>query len=138
MPMKATHPTIRGRTILVVDDNAHMRRLVGTLLDAVGAGRVIEADCAEAALELLYQRPDLDIDLMVLDWRMKAMTGLELAQHLRDAPDSPAPDLPILLVSAYVEDGDKPRLRAMGINGVLAKPIGMQSLLCAVGDVLAA
>lgn len=134
----APHPIIHGRTILVVDDNAHMRQLVGTVLSAVGAGRVIEADCAEAALALLHQRPDLDFDLMVLDWQMRAMTGLELARHLRNAPDSPAPTLPILLVSAYVEDGDMPHLRAMGINGILAKPIGMQSLLCAVGCVLAA
>jgi len=65
---------------LVVDDNAHMRKLVVTILQSFGCAQIQEAESGERAWSVLR---DFNPDVIVLDWSMPAMSGIELLPRLR-------------------------------------------------------
>ena len=69
--------------ILVVDDNAHMRKLVSTILQAFGVSQVFEAESGERAWVVLRE---VNPDICVLDWVMEGMSGLDLVRKLRADP----------------------------------------------------
>ena len=65
--------------VLVVDDSAHMRKLVVTILQAFGVSHIHEAENAERAWSLLLEN---NPDICILDWMMEGMSGLELTQKI--------------------------------------------------------
>src|SRR4051812_38806410 len=72
--------------VLVVDDNGHMRKLVVTILQAFGVTQIAEADSADRAWQSLR---DSNPDVIVLDWVMEGMSGLELIRMIRTNPQAP-------------------------------------------------
>ena len=98
-------------TILVVDDDPLVAMSTVGMLEDLGH-RVIEANSAQRALEIL--EAGQDVDLMVTDQAMPGMTGLELAKIVR----SKRPQLPVLLATGY---GDLPRGQTLTLP-CLAKP----------------
>ncbi len=61
--------------MLVVDDNVHMRKLVVTILQAFGVFQISEAESGERAWDILRE---VNPDVLVLDWVMEGMSGLDL------------------------------------------------------------
>ena len=88
---------VRGRRVLVVDDDPPVREITATMLRTMGLD-VLEAGSGGAALELLDGRAD-GIDLMVIDFAMPGMNGAELAAAARKK----WPDLPVLFVTGYAD-----------------------------------
>ncbi len=84
--------------ILVVDDNAHMRKLVVTILQAFGAVQIYEADCGERGWALLR---DIAPDVVILDWMMEGMSGLEFARRVRTATQTPNPFVPMIMLTGH-------------------------------------
>jgi CheY-like chemotaxis protein len=114
-----------GKRILLVDDDPGARESIKLLL-TIDRHNVIEATNGKEALELFHR--DL-LDLVIIDYFMPQMEGLELAQNIKLS----APSLPILMVTAYLEklvDTDKP------VDAVLAKPFGIADLREAIGRLL--
>jgi signal transduction histidine kinase len=109
----ATPEAIAGHlaTILVVDDDPLVAMSTVGMLEDLGH-RVIEANSAQRALEIL--EAGQDVDLMVTDQAMPGMTGLELAKIVR----SKRPHMPVLLATGY---GDLPRGQTLTLP-CLAKP----------------
>ena len=101
---------------LIVDDHADVRFLIRTIVADAGLPVVVvgEADGAETALEQLVA---LEPDAVVLDARMPRVDGFEAAMRLLER----RPGLPIVLCSAYVDDGVRRRAAAAGIRVVLSK-----------------
>lgn len=128
-----THPYtddgLTGKTVLVVDDNTHMRRLIGTLLAVTGAPDVVEAASARSALARLN---DTAVDLMICDWRMGDMTGLELVKALRGGEVAADPSLPVIAVSAYSNPDLAQAMYDAGANAVMTKPLGISTFLSIV------
>jgi len=118
---------LRGRRILVVDDNATNRRvLCGTL--AAWDVKVQDAESGAAALEIMRQ-PDQSIDCILLDAHMPEMDGYELAQRLHaEHPELP----PMLMLSSGAMRGDGQRCQEAGIAGFFSKPISSEELLAAL------
>ncbi|TVR10146.1 MAG: response regulator [Salinarimonadaceae bacterium] len=107
-------------SILVAEDNAHMRRALVAMLEAFGATAILEAGDGEIALELfLEQKPDIAL----LDWEMPGLDGLALARRMRDRTASPNPFIPILMVTAYAEKGRVVAARDAGVSDFVAKPV---------------
>jgi DNA-binding response OmpR family regulator len=109
--------------ILVVDDDADIRTLVGELLQRAGHG-VIEAPDGESGLKLFYsQHPDL----VVLDVSMPGLDGWEVLKRIRELSD-----VPVLMLTARAEELEKVRGLRGGADDYVTKPFGRQELLARV------
>ena len=82
-------------TVLVIDDEAPIRRLIQRMLEP-NACRVVEAEDAEAGLRLI-ERADPPIDVVLTDWIMSGLHGLDVVEVLHQH----CPSLPVAVISAY-------------------------------------
>jgi PAS domain S-box-containing protein len=123
-PARVEHRTViggGGRTVLLVEDNDHVREFAEELLDELGY-RVLSADSVDAALEILESEA---VDIVFSDVVMPERTGLDLARIVREVK----PALPVVLASGYSEEVVK---GAAAEFQVLSKPYGAQSLSAAL------
>ncbi|MEO1040397.1 MAG: response regulator [Pseudomonadota bacterium] len=111
--------------VLIVDDNAAMRGLVRAILGAFGCENVFEADGAKRAMEIL--RGDA-IDLVISDWKMSPVDGIELVKIMRDPEQSPTPYMPVIMLTAYAEPSRVHEARDAGVTEFLAKPFSSENL----------
>jgi CheY-like chemotaxis protein len=114
-----------AKTILVTDDNEHIRMLIKMTLQFKGY-QVIEAEDGNLALQVLGSKP---VDLLISDIAMPNMTGIELIAKLRSDPAFQ--NLPVIMCSAEREFSEEDLLRR-GANAVLPKPFQPSVLLSAV------
>ena len=122
MANKTIEKMLQGLNILVVDDNAYMRRLTRMMLTNLGAKSVLEAPDGLAALEAIRTA---DPDVMLLDWDMPVLNGIEVLRIVRSFP---RPNLPVIMLTtrakrSYVNEA----LRA-GANEFLLKPTSRKAL----------
>jgi two-component system chemotaxis response regulator CheY len=101
---------------LVVDDSAVTRRILVNSLRAVGFTEIVEAEDGRQAL----QRCDESIDVVITDWNMPAMGGLELVRSLRAKPGLAT--LPVLLITARHTYEDVVEAAGAGVDDYLIKP----------------
>jgi two-component system, chemotaxis family, chemotaxis protein CheY len=110
---------------LVVDDNAHMRRILRTLLHGFGARDVYEAEDGAAGLEAFtHYLPDI----VIADWVMPIFDGLELTQMIRQPGANANPFAPIIMLSGHSERKRVVSARDAGITEFLTKPISAKGL----------
>ena len=111
--------------VLVLDDNRHMRSLVQSILHALGVKNIREAgDAADAFKELQH----FHADIIIVDWHMEPLDGLDFVRLVRTAKDSPNPYVPIIMLSGYTEYRRITEARDAGVNEFLAKPISAKAL----------
>jgi two-component system chemotaxis response regulator CheY len=105
--------------ILVVDDFSTMRRIVRNLLVELGFTNTLiqEAEDGNAALALLRSQP---IDLVVTDWNMPNMTGIDLLRAIR--ADAGLKSMPVLMVTAENNRDQIIAAAQSGVNGYVVKP----------------
>ena len=110
---------------LVIDDNKHMRALVKTILYSLGCKNVLEAgDGADALKELEHSTPDI----VICDWHMSPLDGLDFVRLVRTGADSSNPFIPILMLTGHTESRRVMEARDAGVSEFLAKPISAASL----------
>lgn len=126
----ARQPT---QVVLVVDDVAVNRRLLGTLLDRAGYGHE-GAGGGEQALAMLRARPYAAV---LMDVQMPGLDGFETTRLIR-AMSGPAARLPVLAVTAQDHAETRASATAAGMDGYLIKPVSLEDLTAALGAVLAA
>ncbi len=113
-------------TALIIDDNAHMRSILITLLHAVGVDETRQAsDGGEAMSMLLLWQPTF----IVVDQNMQPMNGTAFARQLRFARNNPCSDVPIIMLTAHTERAIVETARDAGIDEILAKPISAKALM---------
>ncbi len=124
---------VRQRTALVVEDTPSSRELLETFFGCF-AIPCVTADTAEQALELLRGRNgpggENPFGLVVLDWHLPGMNGLDAAARIRAREETR--DLPIILMSAYAGKEEEARCAEVGVNVFLPKPITPSSLYNAI------
>ena len=109
--------------VLVADDFATMRKIVRNILKQIGFDDIVEAEDGQAALQILKSE---NIGLVVTDWNMPNMTGLELLEKIRTDPKTAR--LPVLMVTA---EGLKENVVAAvkaGVNNYVVKPFTAEVL----------
>jgi len=111
--------------ILVVDDMAAMRKILRTLLGQLGYKNVDEAEDGKQALEILRKNPD-KYGLVITDWNMPNMTGIELVQEIRKDPN--LKHLPILMVTAEAKKENVLMAIKAGVNNYIVKPFTAETL----------
>ena len=123
---------VRGRRVLLVEDNAVNRELARLLL-VRHAVRVDEARTGAEALACFDQHR---YDAVLMDIQLPGMSGLEAAAHLRRHPDPQRAATPIIALTANAFRADAERYRAAGLNDTLAKPFEESELLAKLAAVL--
>jgi two-component system cell cycle sensor histidine kinase/response regulator CckA len=116
--------------VLLVEDEAPVRAFASRALSHRGF-KVIEADCAETALELL-QDADLHIDVFVTDVVMPGLDGPSWVREAREA----RPDVPVVFMSGYAEDVFKSQGARIDASAFLAKPFSLTDLTAIVNQQL--
>lgn len=118
---------------LVVDDNHHMRSLVRLILGSAGAGLVREAqDGREALADMRFHVPDI----LITDWMMSPMDGMDLTRYIRTAERSPARSLPIIMMADRAEAGLASVARTAGATDVVPKPLSAAALFRSIRGIL--
>jgi two-component system response regulator HydG len=112
---------IKNTKILVVDDDRRMAKTICDIL-AVKGYDVIEVNSGEEAVEKV--KSDVP-DCVLMDIRMSGMDGIETLKILKKI----APDLPVILMSAYATDDQTCEAKQLGAYTVLEKPFDIQALL---------
>ncbi len=122
--------------VLVVDDEADIRRIVRLSLTAVGRMEVAEAASGPDGIRKAREG---DPDVVLLDLMMPGVDGVSTFQALRSDPETS--DIPVVFLTARVKSPEVERLKALGARGVLIKPFDpmalpglLRGLLTANGD----
>ena len=116
---------------LVVDDYSPMREVVRRLLEELGYEHVHEASDGIAALSLLQSQP---FDLVITDWNMPRMPGLDLLKAVRSDPR--LAHLPVLMVTAEVKREQIIAATQAGVSGYIIKPFTAGALAEKVAKLL--
>ena len=119
------------KRILVVEDNDLNRKLFCDVLQASGFAVDSVADGAEAIERAKAFFPNL----VIMDIQLQDISGLDLIAGLKR--DSALRDIPVLAVTAYAGKGDEERIRQVGAEGYLAKPVSITPFMNAVRGLLA-
>ena len=114
--------------ILVVDDEADIRRIIRILLESRGY-RVLEAPNGKLAVEAVKKEPD--VDLILLDIMMPELSGIEASREIRSISSAP-----ILFLTARTQEQDKLEAYSSGGDDYLAKPFSHGELLMKVDSLL--
>lgn len=117
-------------TILVVEDEAPLLTLLRYNLEKQGFRVEEAADGQEALLRVAETRPDL----ILLDWMLPSLSGLEVCRQIRRRPATR--ELPIIMVTARTEDQDAVRALDTGADDYIAKPFAMEALLARIRALL--
>lgn len=112
---------------LVVDDSSTMRRIIKNSLKRIGFEDIIEAENGRDALEKLA-----DVDIILTDWNMPEMDGLEFVKRVR-ASDT---KIPILMVTTNAAKDDIVEALKNGVNNYIVKPFTPETLKEKVETVL--
>jgi CheY-like chemotaxis protein len=123
---------IRGLRVLVVDDCADSRSLMTRMLSSLG----FEVETLCAGTEALERLRIIDeeaesIDLVLMDWKMPDLNGIETSRRIRRDLHS---DVPIIMMTAFAREVHKSEAEEAGTNGFLSKPIFQSTLFDAIMD----
>ncbi len=113
-------------SILLVDDNQHMRALIREILRSTGMTDIHEAPDAVTAFELIRNTP---IDILVVDYSMPLIDGVEFIRMIRTGKDSPNPFLPIIMLTGHSERNKVFAARDAGVTEFMVKPITAKGLM---------
>ena len=125
IPSNILQPRIEALKVLVVDDDHYMRKVVRTMLNAIGVKTVFEAPDGAAGLEALRVN---NPDLVIVDWEMPMIDGAQFVRMVRSPGEFPVPDIPIIMLSGH---GDRWRVveaARIGAHEYLLKPVSTKAL----------
>ena len=121
--------------VMIVEDNRHMRRLVKSILNALGVMNVAEAENGADAIKRLE---DFEADFLIVDWKMSPMDGITFTHHVRNDDDSPNIYVPIIMLTGHTEAGRVMEARDAGVTEFLAKPISALQLFQRIRTIIEA
>ena len=109
--------------ILIVDDFSTMRRIIKNLLRDLGFNNTAEADDGTTALPMLQQT---HFDLLITDWNMPGMQGIDLLKAVRADPN--LQHIPVMMVTAEQKKEQIVEAAKAGVNGYIVKPFTAATL----------
>ncbi len=123
----------KSMPILIVDDYKTMLRIVRNLLKQVGFENVDEATDGSSALQKLREK---EYGLIISDWNMEPMTGLQLLKEVRT--DERLKATPFIMITAESKPENVIEARRAGVNNYIVKPFNAETLRAKLASVLAA
>jgi CheY-like chemotaxis protein len=109
--------------VMIADDQPESRSMMRAMLTDMGVTQIYEAGDGRDALNFIDVAPDM-IDIVICDWNMPKMTGIELLRQLR----SVWPNTPFLMVTGRKDLGSISEAKASGVSAYIAKPFSPAQL----------
>lgn len=128
--MAEIYSSLAKPTVLIVEDEAPLLTLLRYNLEKQGFRVDEAADGQEALLRVAEARPDI----MLLDWMLPSLSGIEVCRQLRRRTETR--DLPIIMVTARTEDQDAVRALDIGADDYIAKPFAMEHVIARIRALL--
>lgn len=125
---------IQDLSILIVDHNQYMRKIVRTLLINIGVRKVYEASDGIAGLDAIRI---VTPDVVIIDWELPLLNGAEFVRIVRSPGVFPFSDVPIIMLSAHGERWRVVEAVRIGVNEYLRKPVSGQALLDRLTSIVA-
>ncbi|NVK41246.1 MAG: phosphate regulon transcriptional regulator PhoB [Oceanospirillaceae bacterium] len=119
-----------SKRVLIVDDEAPIREMIAVALEMAGY-ECLEADNARDAHEIVV---DSTPDLVLLDWMMPGMSGIDFARRLRK--DEMTAEIPIIMLTAKGEEDSKVKGLESGVDDYITKPFSPRELVARLKTVL--
>ncbi len=110
--------------VLAVEDSTEAMNLMRNMLKEIGINQIYTATDGKQALDFLGECEDL-IDVVIADWHMPRMTGLELLKQLRTVD----PELPFLMITGAADFDSVVEAKANAVTGFVKKPYSAVELL---------
>ena len=124
-PKKEIADLVQALSVLVVDDNQYMRKMVRNLLVNCGIKEIYEAADGIAALDAIRTMAP---DVVILDWEMPLLSGAELVRIVRSPGVFPMPDIPIIMLMGHCERWRVVEAVRLGVNEYLTKPVSAKAI----------
>ena len=124
--------TIKGKRILIAEDNELNAEIAKTVLEDVGA-LVTRVENGQQAVELFKEKPEGTFDAILMDLMMPVMDGYTATRKIRSLECSDAKTIPIIAMTANAFQEDAKKCIAVGMNAHLAKPLDiekMKTIIC--------
>ncbi|MFA5940315.1 MAG: phosphate regulon transcriptional regulator PhoB [Sinimarinibacterium sp.] len=121
---------MQGKLILVVEDEAPIREMLRFALSRAEFQVAEAATAQDARLRIAEARPDL----ILMDWMMPGMSGVEFTRELKSQPGTR--DIPVIMVTARAEEEDKVRGLNIGCDDYVSKPFSYPELIARIQAVL--
>ena len=126
-------PDLRPLTVLIIDDNAPMRQIIGTILKSLGVRKILEAGDGVTALKIVTEQ---EVDIIFTDLMMQPVDGLAFIRWVRTSPASSNPYTPIIMVTGHATRASLDEARMAGVTEFLAKPLNARGVLHRVNEVI--
>jgi CheY-like chemotaxis protein len=120
-----------SKTILVVDDEEHLRELVQACLEDLAGWNVLTVASGEECLQILQTE---QVNAILLDVSMPGMDGVTVYDRLQENPATQA--TPVILLTAKVLPSDRAKFTQMGVTGIIPKPIEVTALAAEIAEIL--
>jgi len=127
--LQPDHDIMKGK-ILIVEDESAIREMLGYALMKEGYEFREAADVEQSRPLLAEQKPDL----ILLDWMLPGMSGVDYARRLRNDPETR--DIPIIMLTARAEETDKIKALDTGADDYITKPFSTRELLARIRALL--
>jgi two-component system, sensor histidine kinase and response regulator len=122
--------------VLVADDNAAAREVLQEHLRSIGAEIELVASGTEAIVAVSHADADRPFDVLLLDWRMPGIDGVETARRIR--ADGSLKSMPaIVIVTAFGREEVRDEAELAGVNGFLIKPVNQSTLINVLAEIFA-
>ena len=112
--------------VLIVDDEPTMRKVMRSLLQAIGVRTIYEADDGNSGLKAIGA---VLPDVVIVDWEMPRPNGPEFVRTVRSPDTFPLPHVPIIMLTGHGERSRVVAAVSLGVNDFLVKPVSTQALL---------
>jgi two-component system, chemotaxis family, chemotaxis protein CheY len=109
--------------ILIVDDSSTMRRIIINTLNKIGFRDIVEASNGREGIDRLSSG---DIEMIITDWNMPEMSGIDFIRHVRREPE--LSKLPVLMVTTNAAKDDIVEALQAGVNNYVIKPFTPETL----------
>ncbi len=119
--------------ILIVDDQDFIRSLLRQMLGVLGCRQVYDAVDGKEAWEVLGIRKP---DMVIVDWEMTPMDGVEFTRMVRNNSGSPNPYVPIIMMTGHSELDHVSMARDAGIHEYVTKPVSPKALFSRITSVI--
>ncbi len=123
--------TIKGKRILLVEDNELNAEIAKTVLEDVGA-LITRAENGQQAVELFKEKPAGTFDAILMDLMMPVMDGYTATRKIRSLEHSDAKTIPIIAMTANAFQEDAEKCIAVGMNAHLAKPLDIERMMITI------
>lgn len=124
---------LQNLKFLVIDDSANMRLLISTVLKSLGAREIITA---KNGGEGLLRLRAAETDIVICDWNMAPVDGIEFVRRLRTQNSISLRFLPIIMMTGYTERDRVTAARDAGITEFIAKPISAARLMARISAII--